>query len=177
MFTPLMTHKIYVWALCYPLLSYFSWLCAWDVCYIIFCHLSQIHSGKTRILFSLLLCSLWWLQIVVLACRSYSFVCTLHHVIKIIVCYLSEDITLIKCLSNIFCRVWVRLSTISQLSILQYMGLCVFNLPISLVTIKRIYILCLIIIIKLKVWSIIHCLGLGHGTMICVVCLSLYILM
>ena len=161
MFTPLMTHKIYVWALCYPLLSYFSWLCA----------LSQIHSEKTKILFSLLLCSLWWL------CRSYSFVCTLHHVIKIIVCYLSEDITLIKCLSNIFCRVWVRLSTISQLSILQYMGLCVFNLPISLVTIKIIYILCLIIIIKLKVWTIIHCLGLGHGTMICVVCLSLYILM
>ena len=27
------------------------WLCAWDVCYIISCHLLRIHSGKTGILF------------------------------------------------------------------------------------------------------------------------------
>ena len=59
----------------------------WDACYIIFCHLLHIHSGKTGILFSLLLCSLWWVQIVgyVLACRSCSFVCTLLHLIIIIV--------------------------------------------------------------------------------------------
>ena len=65
----------------------FPWLCAWDVCYIIFCHLLHIHSGKSGILFSLLLCNLWWVQIVgyVLACRSCSFVCTLHHIITIIV--------------------------------------------------------------------------------------------
>ena len=65
----------------------FPWLGAWDVCYIIYCHLLHIHSGKTGILFSLLLCSLWWVQIVryVLACRSCSFVCTLHHLIIIIV--------------------------------------------------------------------------------------------
>ena len=70
----------------YPL-SYFQWLCAWDVCYIIFCRLLHIHSGKTGVLFSLLLCSLWWVQIVgyVLACRSCSFVFTLHHLIIIIV--------------------------------------------------------------------------------------------
>ena len=37
----------------------FPWLCAWDVCYIIFCHLLHIRSGKTGNLFSLLLCSLW----------------------------------------------------------------------------------------------------------------------
>ena len=63
------------------------WLGAWDVCYFIFCHLLHIHSGKTRILFSLLLCSLWWVQIVgcVFACWSCSFVCTLHHIIIIIV--------------------------------------------------------------------------------------------
>ena len=84
----------------------FPWLCAWDVCYIIFCHLLYIHSGKTGNLFSLVLCSLWWLQIVgfVLACRSYSFVRTLHHLIVIIVQTLSEDIELIKCLSDIICR-------------------------------------------------------------------------
>ena len=41
----------------------FPWLCAWDVCYIIFCHLLHIDPGKTGILLSLLLCSLWWVQI------------------------------------------------------------------------------------------------------------------
>ena len=41
----------------------FPWLCAWDVSYIIFCHLLHIHSGKTGILFSSLLCRLWWVQI------------------------------------------------------------------------------------------------------------------
>ena len=68
----------------------FSWMCAWDVCYIIFCHLLHIHSGKTGYLFSLSLCSLWWEQIVgyVSACRSYSFVCTLHHLIIIVQTYL-----------------------------------------------------------------------------------------
>ena len=65
----------------------FPWFCAWDVCCIIFCHFLHIHSGKPGILFSLLLCSLWWVQIVgyVLACKSCSFVCTLHHLIIIIV--------------------------------------------------------------------------------------------
>ena len=71
----------------FPLLSYFPWLCAWDVCYIIFCHLLHIRSGKIGNLFSLSLCSLWLVQIFryVLACRSYSFVCTVHHFIIIIV--------------------------------------------------------------------------------------------
>ena len=80
----------------------FPWLSAWDVCYIIFCHLLYINSGKTGNLFLLALCSLWWVQIVgyVLACRSYSFVCTLHHLIIIMVQTFSEDIELIKCLSD-----------------------------------------------------------------------------
>ena len=66
-----------------------------------------IHSGKAGNLYSLILCSLWSVQIVgyVLACRSYSFVCTLHNLIIIIVQTLSEDIELIKCLSDIICRV------------------------------------------------------------------------
>ena len=51
----------------------FPWLCAWDVCYTIFCHLLYMHSGKTRNLFSLVLCSLWWVQIVSLSslCKLY----------------------------------------------------------------------------------------------------------
>ena len=65
----------------------FPWLCAWDVCYIIFCHLLHILPWKTGNLFSLSLCSLWTVQILgcVLACRAYSFVCTVHHLIIIIV--------------------------------------------------------------------------------------------
>ena len=70
--------------------------------------------------------------------------------------------------------VWVRLSIFSQLSIIQYVGLCVFSLPISFVMIERIYILCLIIIIKSEVWTITYCLGLGHETMVCAVCLSIF---
>ena len=54
---------------------------------IIFCYFLHIHPAKTGILLSLSLCSLWWVHIVgyVLACRSCSVVCTLHHLIIIIV--------------------------------------------------------------------------------------------
>ena len=54
----------------------------------------------------------------------------------------------------ILSSVWVRLSIFSLLSIIQYVGLYVFRLPISLVMIEIIYILCLIIIIKSEVWTI-----------------------
>ena len=56
-----------------------------------------------------------------------------------------------------------------------YVGLCVFSLPISLVMIERIHILCLIIIIKSEVWTITLCLGLGHETTACAVCLSIFL--
>ena len=125
----------------------------------------------------LLLCSSWWVQIVgyVLAWGSYSIFCTLHHLIIIIVqTYLKTlnswnafQIYLVECVSKI--------SIFSQLSIIQYVGLCVFSLPISFVMIERIYILCLIIIIKWEVWTITHYLGLGHATMVCAVCLSIFL--
>ena len=38
------------------------------------------------------------------------------------------------------------------------------------------YSLCFIIIIKSEVWTIIHGLGLGNKTMVCAVCLSLFLL-
>ena len=96
----------------YPFLSYFSCLCAWDCCYFIFCiRCIYIPFWETGILFSLLLRSLWWLQIVgyILACRLYSFVCTLHHLIIIIgQTYLKTlnlwntcQIYLIECVSKI----------------------------------------------------------------------------
>ena len=73
----------------------------------------------------------------------------------------------------ILSSVWVRFNIFSPLSI-QYVGLYVFSLPISLVMIERTYILCLIIIIKSEVWIITHCLGLGHETMVSTVCLSIF---
>ena len=75
----------------------------------------------------------------------------------------------------ILSSVWVRLSICFPLSIIQYVGLYVFSLPISLVMIERIYILCLIIIKKSEVWTITYCLGLGHETMVSVVCLSIFL--
>ena len=39
----------------------------------------------------------------------------------------------------------------------------------------REYTLCLIIIIKSGVWTSIHCLGLGHETMVSAVCLSIFL--
>ena len=77
---------------------FFPWLCIWDVCYIIFCPLLHMHSGKTGILFSLVLCSLWWVQILFIC--LYITPSHYHHCAN-----LSEDIELIKCLSDIFC--WV----------------------------------------------------------------------
>ena len=75
--------------------------------------------------------------------------------------------------------VWVRLSIFSQLSIIQsiiqYVGLCVSSLPTPLVMIERIYILCLINIIKSEVWTITYFLRLGHETMVCAVCLSIFL--
>ena len=85
----------------------FPWLCAWDVCDIIFCHPLHIRFGKTGNLFSLLLQQFmmsansrirFGLQIV-LVCL-YSTPSHYHHCAN-----LFEDIELIKCLSEIFCRV------------------------------------------------------------------------
>ena len=50
---------------------------------------------------------------------------------------LSDDIELIY--RYFLSSMWVRLNIFSQLSIIQYMGLCVFSLPISLVMVERIY--------------------------------------
>ena len=72
----------------------------------------------------------------ILAWRSHSFICTLHHLIIIIVQTYLKILTacqlyLVECVSKI--------SAFSQLSILQYVGLCVFSLPIYPVMIGRIY--------------------------------------
>ena len=52
----------------------------------------------------------------------------------------------------------------------------VFIIIVQFVMIERIYTLCLIIIIiKSEVWTITHCLGLGHETMVSTVCLSRFL--
>ena len=64
----------------------FPWLCVWDGCIIIFCHLLHIYARNTGTLFPLLMFSLWYLQMIgyIMACRSCSFVCRLHHLLIII---------------------------------------------------------------------------------------------
>ena len=85
---------------------------------------------------------------------------------------LSENIDLKMPVRYILSSVWVRWSIFSQLSTIQYVGRCVFSLPISLVMIERMYVLGLIIIIKSEVGTITHCLGLDRGMH----CMSFYIL-
>ena len=157
----------------YPLLSYFPWLCAWDVWYIIFRHLLHIHSGQTGILFSLLLCCLWWVKIVgcVLACRSWCVynIISLSSLCKLICGHRTYKMPVRYILSS----VWVRLSIFSQLSIIQYMGLCILDYPSPLWWLRE-CIIHLVIIINSEIWTITHCLGLGHETMVCAVCLSIF---
>ena len=75
----------------------------------------------------------------------------------------SMNICIIADLSS----VCLRLSQFFQLSFIQYMGLCVFSLPIYLMMIVRIRVLYLIIIIKSAVSPLCHCLGLGNETKVC----------
>ena len=71
--------------------------------------------------------------------------------------------------------VCLRLRQFSQLSFIQYMGLCVSAYPI-LPWWSWECVLYLIIIIKPGVWIINHCLGLGHETMVCAVYLTMFLL-
>ena len=98
----------------------FPWLCAWDVCNIIFCHLMHTRSGKTGNLFSFNIVQFmvsansrirFALQIV-LVCL-YSTPSLYHQCAK-----LSEDIELIKCLSDIFVECVSKIKHI--LSVIHY---------------------------------------------------------
>ena len=135
----------------------FPWLCAWDVCYIKFCHLLHIHSGKNRdFVFIIIAQFMMSANSRVRFGLQFVFVClhiTLSHYKHC--ANLSEDIELTKCMSDICC---VRISIFYQLSFIQHMGPCDFSLPTSSVMIERIHILCLIIITKSEVWTIIQCL-------------------
>ena len=118
----------------------FPWLCAWDVCYIIFCHLLHIHSGKSGFCFhhycadyECKYSDTFWLADRVRLFVHYTI--SLSSLCKLIWGHWTYEMPVRYILSN----VWVRLSILPQLSIILYMGLCVFSLPISLVMIERIY--------------------------------------
>ena len=85
----------------------FPWLCAWDACYIIFCHLLHILSEKKRVfVFIIIVQFMMSANIQIRFGLQIVFICLYitpshyHHCAN-----LSEDIELIKCLSDIFCRV------------------------------------------------------------------------
>ena len=115
----------------YPLLSYFPWSCAWDVLLhhilsfiaytfrenrdLVFIIIAQfIMSANSRIPFGLQL---------VFVCL-YITPSHYHHYAN-----LSEDIELIKCLSDIFCRVCEYDWAYSLLSDIQYMCFQFTHLP------------------------------------------------
>ena len=108
-----------------------------NVCTMIFCQLFHIYPGKAAgfILFSWLLCHLWYVRIIgyITACLfahytiSLSSLCRLiwmHWTYKMLARYVVE--------------------CVPQLSCMQHVGLCVFSLPINLVMIVR---LCLLLIL------------------------------
>ena len=117
----------------------FPWLCVWDGFTINFCDLLHIYPGNTGTLFPLLMfiygiCkrsdTLWLVGCVRLFADytiSLSSLCRLiwrQWTTKMLVRYMLPNVCL-------------RLRQFSQLSFIQYLGLCVFSLPNSPVMIVR----------------------------------------
>ena len=88
---------------------------------------------------------------------------------------LSEGIELKICLSDIFCRVCKIKHILSVVHYTICRAVCFQFTHFTCDGWENIYILCLIIIIKSEVWTITHCLGLGHETMVPAVCLSIFL--
>ena len=161
----------------HPLLPYFS------VVLCLRCLLHHILSliaytfRENRDFFSLLLCSLWWVQIVgyVLACRSYSFVCTVHHLIIIIVqtyrkilnLYNACQIYFVECVSEIK-------HILSDIHYTICGAVCSQFTHFSCDDWENIYTLCYY---HHQIGSMNYYpfLGLGHETMVCAVCLSIFL--
>ena len=99
-----------------------------------------------------------------LADRTRLFV---HHLIIIIVQTYLKALNLWNACQIYFVEC-VRLTIFSPLPIIQYVGLYVFSLPISLVMIV------LLSSLKSEVWTTTHRLGLCHETMVSAVCLSIF---
>ena len=74
-------------------------------------------------------------------------------------------------------NVCLRMRQFSQLFFIQYMGGGGSSAHPILLWWSWECVLYLIIIIKSEVWIINHCLGLGHETMVCAVCLTMFLSM
>ena len=121
----------------------FPWLCVWDGCTTIFCHL--LHISREHWDFVSIICvqsidvqSMVFANDWIHYGLQVVFVCLqitpshYHHYADS-----SEGIELIKCFGYMLPSVCLRLRLFSQLSFIQYMGLCVFSLPNSPVMIVR----------------------------------------
>ena len=76
----------------------------------------------------------------------------------------------------ILSSVYLRTSQLCQLHFMQYIAVVRFQLTLSPLMEVKMYVLYLIII-KSKVWTISHCLSLGHETMAWAVCLAIFLLL
>ena len=128
----------------FRLLSYFPWLCAWDVYYIIFCHLFCIYVLRRPGICFHYYCAvydkcknfdMYWLADRILLFVQY--IISLSSLCKPIWRHWTYKMPV----RYILWTVCLRLSIFSQLSIIQYVRLCVFSLPISLGMMERIIIL------------------------------------
>ena len=88
---------------------------------------------------------------------------------------LSEDIELINACQIYFVECVGKIRHI--LSVVHYTirGAECFQFTHFLCDWENIYLLYLIIIIKSEVWTITHCLGLGHETIVCAGCRSVFL--
>ena len=112
----------------------------------------------------------------VMACRSYSFVCTLNHLFIIIVqTYLQTlnlwnvgQIYFVECVNKI-----EHILLVIHYSI--YGAVCFQFTQFPRDGWENILLCLIIIIIKSEVWTSIHCLRLGHETMVCAICLFIFL--
>ena len=153
---------------------------AWDGCYIIFCQLLLIHSGKKRRFVFILTVQYMMSRIrvgshIVFLCL-YITPSHFHHCAN-----LSENIELIKCMSDIFCRVCKIKHILSVIHYTIYGTVCFEFIHFPCDDWDNIYVYIYIYFVLLSSSSnrkyelVIHCLGLGHKTMVCAECLSIFL--
>ena len=131
------------------------WLTAVYIQYIIACLLLHIDPRKVGFCFHY--CCLWCLLMIryIMAWRSHSFVCTFS------LCRLVwKHCTFLHNFGLMYSVEYVAtIKYFLPIIFLQCMGLCVFNLRISLLMVLRILVIHMIIIISTELWIIRHCLG------------------
>ena len=107
---------------------------------------------------------------------SYSFVCTLHHLIIIIVQTYLQTLNLWNVCQIYFCECVSKIEHILLVIHYSLFGAVCFQFTQFHRDGGGNILLCLIIIINSEVWTIIQCLGLDHETMVCAVCLYIFFL-